>query len=97
MVNLDPNSISELAKSPMLLVPIFLGVFNEALKSVFSLESKWCVVINWFGGALLYLMFSNPKNVHEAVISLILGFLAGNSAGGAYSGIKKVTETRWMK
>ena len=70
-----------------LIIPVVLTILNSGLKQVFSMASKFAILINWVGGVALAMVLAPEGTllVHAGII----GFFAGSSASGLYDGLKQ--------
>lgn len=74
---------------PIILIPTILIILNEGLKRMLGMESKYAVLINWFGGIILNIMLNYPLvDPKSGVMIIIAGFFYGSMAGGLYDGGK---------
>ena len=69
------------------IIPVILVTLNSGLKKLFTMASKYAILINWVGGVTLAMALA-PEGT-QLVTAGIIGFFAGSSASGLYDGLKQ--------
>lgn len=69
------------------IIPVVLVTLNSGLKKLFTMASKYAILINWVGGVGLAMALA-PQGA-SLVTAGIIGFFAGSSASGLYDGLKQ--------
>lgn len=70
-----------------MIIPIILITLNAGLKKIFSMASKYAILINWIGGVVLAIGLK-PEST-PVMVAAIIGYFAGSSASGLYDGLKQ--------